>query len=339
MSYDSRLQDVILEKFWRMSPDQGAVINSNINKPDIVYHYTSRDACVSVFENLIKGRGDSASGDKCGFAFTDYRFLNDNKEIAIGLKMAKMWLRNSPGDLEKLVPRILRALSARAKSKFVPHILSLSLSRDCAVNWMTYTSRKDGGFAIGLRHDLIEKAVAEFNSKAEINHDKMVLPEEYSRPLIFHPCIYCPQSILEGRLRGKKYDLFNNAYISLLDQSFAGIGQYLYDREDDYESCVYWCVERLLQVICLVKSDEFRFENEWRLVLRPELLKNGVDTKVLGGKARAVPRGLNLSQCITTLCASPHGDRDRLRLLGDFQMQRLGRKAKTLLSDSSYNGK
>lgn len=114
---------------------------------------------------------------------------------------------------------------------------------------------------------------------------------------------------------------------------------YLYDRKDDYESCINWCVERLLQIVCLVKSDEFRFENEWRLVLRPELLKNGVDTKVLGGKARAVPRRLNLSQCITTLCASPHGDRDRLRLLGDFQMQRLGRKIKTMLSDSSYNGK
>lgn len=339
MSYDTRLQNLILEKFWMMSPDQDAFINSNIRKPAVVYHYTSRDTCVSIFENLINDRNDNVAGDKCGFAFTDYRFLNDDKEIEIGLRMAKAWLKFSPGDLEKLVPRILRALSAKAKSKFVPHVLSFSLNRDSAVNWMTYTSRGDGGFSIGLRHDHIEKTVAEFNLTAEKDCGAMALPAEYSRPLIFHPCIYCPRSLLDGKLSGKEFEVFNNAYISLLTQAFAGIGEYLHACDDDYESCVNLCAERLLKIACLVKSDEFRFENEWRLVLRPELLKDGVDTKVLGGKARAVPRQLNLRKCITSLRASPHGDRGRLRLLGDFQMKRLGLRIKTKLSDSSYNGK
>ncbi len=83
----SSLEKIILHKVWKLGYIRDSQYVEELPTPDYVYHYTRRDTAISITNALLKTKED-----KCGFAFTDYRFLNDSLEYTLGLSFASDWL-------------------------------------------------------------------------------------------------------------------------------------------------------------------------------------------------------------------------------------------------------
>ena len=320
-----RLQDVILENFWGETNDREDVILARLSRPKNLYHYTGRKAAISILENFIKSQGRG-----CGLAFTDYRFLNDNREFQLGLDIAKIWMERYVKDIrDELRNAVLRnIIDRKGTPKLIPYVLSLSKDKDSTAHWAAYTDHTDGGYSFGLKFSDVEKGVKVYNEKTREHSEA-----DNAMPILFAPCIYCDIKDLEVM---KAYKEVSKELEEAFSQGIAGISGVLYEK--DAERCAQWIAKRIFQVASLVKSDEFRFEKEWRLVARRDSDVNA-NVQIIGGKPRVLPAALDLGSCINEVVSSPHGDAPRLRLLAEILCAQLPKKISVHSSKSSYNGR
>ena len=362
--FDMRnLQKEILRLFWRsdalgqdaaskrkrkeaISKD-GLVISSHAEGdagkcvykyPKILFHYTSREAAVNI---LSAARTSVASEqNECCFGFTDYRFLNDDREFKLGLEIATLWMKQNPNVFhEVLRNEILLLLEDKAEMQnFIPYVLSFSQESDSTVHWAAYTDRKDGGYALGLSFVDVNREVRSYN---DVTREKENMGElkSISVPVLFCPCIYCSVKQLMG-LRRKK--MLSDEMRLVFNALFPSINHALYESEmfdKNRRKVARWFAERIFYFASLVKSEEFGFEKEWRLVARKDPVASS-QVRILGGKPRIVPLGLDLGTCLKEIVVSPHGDSPRLKLLAEIMAEQItGRGIRVRASDSSYNGR
>ena len=319
------LQDVILKNFWGETYDREDIVLTKLSRPKNLYHYTGRDAAISILENFIKSKGRG-----CGLAFTDYRFLNDNREFQLGLDIAKIWMEHYVKDIQgELRNAVLRNIMDRKGApKLIPYVLSLSKEKDSTVLWAAYTNHTDGGYSFGLKFCEVEEWVKVYNEKTRDCYEA-----DNAMPIVFAPCIYCNVNDMEDM---KAYKEVSGELETAFSQGIAGISGVLYEK--DTERCAQWIAKKIFQVASLVKSDEFRFEKEWRLVARRDN-NMSANVTIIGGKPRVLPSTLGLASCINEVVASPHGDAPRLKLLAEILCSQLPMKVVVRSSKSSYNGK
>ena len=301
--------------------------------PKMLYHYTSRNAAVDILSK-------SDANSKCGLGFTDYRFLNDDREFRLGVDVARIWMRTYSksirGDLKE---KILTLLGYKSENqKYAPYVLSFSQHGDSTVHWAAYSDKKDGGYALGFSYREVGKAVARYNADMrERDVDESL--RAVSIPIFMGPCIYC--SVKELRL-WKKSKRLPEKVVNLIAALLPNIEMVIYKNEvlyrDNLDRLAKWMAERLFIFASLVKSDEFMFENEWRLVLRKDHQPDG-NVKIIAGKPRIVPSSLKLNDCLKEIVVSPHGDSPRLKMLASILANQNSRKVRVRTSDSSYNGR
>ena len=331
----STLESFILHNVWNLDYIHDSPYVEELPTPDFVYHYTSRDKAIAITNTLIEA-ADKGGEDKCGLAFTDYRFLNDSLEYKLGLSFAIDWIGHSDAFPKWLRKDVLALLKGKEdNAEFAPYVLSFCQKGDSTLHWQVYTDKKDGGYALGLDFWKLRDAVEKFNNMAMDEAERMVFHD--APPLIFLPCIYCPPS-----KDWKRNDDLRRKIENVLGQIFAGVSKYLYDeeiaKEPKFSNCAQWCAARIFQFASLVKSDMFRFEDEWRLVMRPSKIECK-NENVYAGKPMITPKSLEIGRCLKRVIVSPHGDRKRLKYLAEFQRRRLNHGVRIENSSSSYNGR
>jgi len=122
----------------------------------------------------------------------------------------------------------------------------------------------------------------------------------------------------------------------LMDIVFAGNGDAA--KGEKCAEFVEWCANRLFQFAAIVKSNAFRFEQERRIVIKPQDVDYISQIMFIGGKPRLQPKFLSLKDCVNSLVVSPHGNLQKLKLTAKLLGLKLGRRISVLKSKSSYVG-
>ena len=337
------LEKLILHNVWGVEYDCNSAYLEEFPPLDFVYHYTGRDKAMSILNTLVESSNKNCEDiNMCGFAFTDYRFLNDSLEYKLGLSFAIDWLRHTDTFPEKLRKEVMSLLKGKeGNAEFAPYVLSFCQKEDSTVHWQVYTDRNIGGYALGLDFWKLKDAVAKFNDLETGEGEKRIFFD--APPMMFLPCIYCT-----SKKDWKHDDKLRNALENVLSKIFAGVSRFQYNdvthTDSNFSDYARWCAARIFQFASLVKNEEFRFEDEWRLVLRPNLIKCK-EERVMFGKSMITPIRLKLGNCLRRIRVSPHGDKRRLKYLAEFQKKRLKQASNFTgsivirKSDSSYNGK
>jgi len=246
--------------------------------PDVLYHYTTFD----VWNMLVSG-----SADLC---CTDFHELNDRKEYRYGLEcvgnvVTKKYTEPSEdaADLSSrfdALRRILRKLDFF--SVWSPWVFSLTTEQDSLHQWVAYTDRKEGGVAIGLKCDLIQKQLLAFDD-----------PSKGLITCVLAPCLYVDREF-------RFWIGENEVDVGILFESIADLVG-----GDDGLKCA------ILLLSALVKQKPFQVENEWRVVLQydNDALKNA---SLVGGKLRIpfIRHGTKgLYELITEVIVAPHASK------------------------------
>lgn len=209
---------------------------------DLFYHYTT----INVVEHFF--------GDNPSLYATHYKDLNDDAEFELGFKCLENYFKRVDDVLSKL--KELRNefhIGARLLN-FSPWIMSFSTDADSLHQWVAYTDKRLGGYAVGFRGSKLECLIS----------DK----EAY-----LLPCVY-----VDGVNEKGVFD--NSIQLNSLIQWMIDGDVFPNEMND---------VERILKVIwvvsSIIKHKAFSIENEWRLIVfdaNIDLLR----VRNIGGKMR-----------------------------------------------------
>ena len=308
---------VILQNFW----GEDGCDAYDANKYSRLYHYTSPDAGLKILE---------VGKENCGFAFTHFEYLNDDAEFKLGLEVAKKWIRaneklKTSGILYDRIETKLKELEK--KHCYIPYVLSLSTKADSTELWMSYSEREKGGYAIGLDSKKIFELVDSQPDMYAIRNGHRVKLARY----MFAPCLYCRKESVSKYWKAERDRLS-----CVLNTFFDG---YLDARVEESEEFALWCASRLFQFAALFKSSDFRFEREWRLVIKPLSSDYLRELKFIGGKPRIIPTCFPMNSCVQNIIVSPHGQKSLLKRSVELMLGKAGMKTKARESASTYNGR
>ena len=286
--------------------------------PKTLYHYTSVDAMMSIL------------GHKNGFVrmmATDCHFLNDDYEYRFGCREALKWLAGRPGMSSDFVSKVKRRLSRRDKWGEYPWITSFCAERDKTVQWMAYSDSKKGGVAIGFDTLKLRDRIHMIDDK--IKESSHALPDMVSGGSLLAPCIY--HSVNQ---RNPPDD-----FMRMLEYVVSDKESFYHWLQTDSDKYAAYCARHIVLISSLLKSDEFQFENEWRISIIPsgDFLKD--KQRVVGNKVRLTLREFIPQDVISEIVLSPHGNR-RLIAASVWELKsRYGYEFSVCESKSSYNGR
>lgn len=275
------LRNYILKNFWKYEDDRIAAGITNL------WHYTSVSCGVSIVSDIYKGSG---------LALTNYRFLNDSAEFNNGINAAiecfETYGANELGTLDltrKVKSRLIENLQNQIA---VPYVFSFSALDDSTQMWMSYC-RGQGGMSLGFNYKELCCMISE-------NMCKVMKP---SRTLLLFPCIYVPKGDFDRKLL---FGLFDSFYVSPFWIQMHN------DKLRNEDEIVDWYVSHIVTMAALIKSDDYRFEHEWRLVLLDP--NHARKSECIGEKfrLRIDENDLDLSGVLQTIRMSPHGDKNRV---------------------------
>lgn len=313
------LNKAIIQQFWLGDICECDAIP---NWPKYLWHYTSPDPALAILE---------PGGLSCGFAFTHYEFLNDNDEFKLGLDVAKRWMEENGSYIfpQGLRMRTFERLKEYEQRQcYVPYVLSFSAQRDSTELWMSYSDRVKGGYALGLDPVKIENLLQKQPCTYLYDGENKVKLSQY----LFAPCIYCPKRKVMAAWGGGMRDRLSSVLRCLFSR-------YEQVHFEDFETLAGWCASRVFQFAALFKSDEYRFENEWRIIIKPLNEDYLQDVKFIGSKPRIVPVDIPMLSCLKQIVVSPHGEIRLLARMIDLAVHKSGCKLKVEKSKSSYNGR
>ena len=190
----------------------------NINTNEWFYHYTDAYGLQGILN-------DGA------FWATDANYLNDFKEIQLGIDYARYWLEKNR---ENIISRFGKTVENRLDMNMNPtpgsqsgqrmFVCSFTTESDSLSQWRAYG--KDGGYAVGFLSSYMKMKASELG-------------------LTLSECVY-------------EHDEINNPVALFLDQMFSS--DYLADFDDTKLNHI--CIMRRS---ILLKGGAFKQEREWRL--------------------------------------------------------------------------
>ena len=217
-------------------------------------------------------------------AFAHYRFMNDDLEFSYGRQLLK-------GIFDELKDEGFKEF---VEGKIVDELLSdlylfcLSRDGDNLYQWRSYTPH--GGIAVGFDRQKLHSSLHDGFSKGEwtpyvAKVSGMLLSCRYRKDI-------AGRIIRKLNQRPTKCKC-NGGTISLCDGTFL-------------------LVEKVLKILLAQKNPSFKEEQEERIVLTGVPRENVV---VINMKPRILVHDLGIAKSISCVRLSPHGDRERNKLL------------------------
>ena len=277
-----------------------------------LYHYTSAQT-FPVFFN-----------DKADLYCTYYASLNDDLEIAEGWKVAIQYLENvfdlKPNKKNLLLKEYHQTLHDEIST---PWIMSFSEEGDSLPQWVAYTDRSCGGYAIGFDKALLRYAIDDVAIK------QRGLGESRTCSVYFAPCFYEP-----GDIR-KILDFFFQEQHAELIKAFSC-------KTKPTRLDVIRVASKIFLVAGLIKHRSFRSEQEWRIIYSP-CGHAYEECEFIAGKPRqkvnAFSQKKRLRDIISEVRISPHGDVRTLAVNAAIMRKKFRLNFEIINSDSPFNGK
>ena len=258
---------------------------------------------------------------------TDCHFLNDDFEYRFGCKEALKWLAGRFGMSSDFMMKVKKRLSHRDKWGEYPWITSFCAQGDKTVQWMTYSDSKKGGVAIGFDTQELRDRINKIDDK--IKESSHALPDVVSGGALLAPCIY--HSVNQ---RNPPDD-----FIQMLEYVVSDKESFYHWLQAGPDKYAAYCARHIVLISSLLKSDEFQFENEWRISIVPsgDFLRD--KQSVVGNKVRLTLREFIHQEVVDEVVLSPHGDKRLIRTNVDDLKYRRGYEFAVSESKSSYNGR
>lgn len=308
---DESLHDILK----KIVPDRFSV--------NVIYHYTSFETFPIFFE------------DDADLYCTYFGALNDSKEIELGWRLCINYFEEKYNITSKI--RELLWICYRDSimhAGFVaPWVVSFSLAKDSLPQWIAYTDKKHGGYALGFSKGQLETCMHRLANNIKKKKDLKGV-KRYPYEINLFPCLYSKQD--EDSINGVL-----NSYFGTEHKTISKINL------DNWQSClneVSEIINKMLLFSSIIKHDSFRNEQEIRLIVQPS--QSVYDECFFkGGKPRwktNIAKYINapLNSLLREIWVSPHGD--RMMLQSSAKIMKLKHNMKNceiIESESPYNGR
>ena len=265
---------------------------------------------------------------------THFAALNDGAEIGQGWEMAIRYLNVNMGwPNEKCNLLWMYYKKGVLANKVVsPWIMSFSLAQDSLAQWVAYTDKNEGGYALGFDRAQLEQIVVRVacntKKKRDANDEKVAPFRMYVLP-----CLYSNtnRDVIEGL-----FDCYFNQEMEVFDR--------VKNAEKPEPKDMAKIVAKLLLVSSIIKHESFRYEEEVRLIIQPTISTYD-ECEFLGGKPRwktNISKYINAPLCslLKEIWVSPHGDRQVLLTSAQIMKTKHGLlNCEINESASPYNGR
>ena len=285
--------------------------------PGTVYHYTTID----VLGEFFKKDGD--------LYCTHCQALNDDEEFLLGLNYAKKFIVSRYQVDSRTMINFVERFYTSYKDKWrQPWIMSFSTEKDSLVQWVSYSDRQRGGYAIGFDFAKLKKYV----------QDKMLSSKEDAYIYIL-PCVYIEHK--RGDQQVQMDEIANRLLAFLLEPYKESIEDTLRTKRS-WDGTIVQSI--ILLFASMVKNASFRHEAECRLIIQPVARSRALSRyRILGQKPRLPTcifgRDNRLSEIVKSIGISPHGNRRLLTVTAEMCAQANGKRdIKIYSSGSSYIG-
>ena len=210
-------------------------------------------------------------------------------------------------------------------------VMSFSRSRDSLNQWVAYTDRNEGGYALGFDVQNLEKML----NRARCNAKKIHVTEDrkdYPCRMYILPCLYTDSDseTIQGLFRtyfGQSKDVFDKVKTS----------------DSPSNTDLAKVLAKIQVVSATIKHESFRYEEEVRLVVQ-QTAQDFSNCEFIAGKPRwktQIGKYMNGALCnlFSEIVISPHGDRQVLRTSANVMMAKHSLWCKVVESTSPYNGR
>ena len=284
--------------------------------PKTIYHYTT----IKVLPEFMKDDGD--------LYCTHCRSLNDDEEFRLGLVYARNFIsrayRAKSRAMLGFVNRFFRLYHDEWRQ---PWIMSFTTEKDSLVQWVSYSDKRNGGYAVGFDYSrLCNLTVKQMHSCID------------SFNIYLLPCLYLRHSCGRGSV---EQDSRANKLLSFLLDQFADEFQ---DFVNNKETKNRNLIESLILLFAsMIKNASFKHECECRLVIQPTNRESALENyRIVGARPRLpslmFPRLCKLHELITSIGISPHGKYNVLRTAAELYADKYNHSFSVYKSKSPYNG-
>jgi len=288
---------------------------------DVMYHYTSFRTFPVFFEK------------NADLFCTHFSALNDGHEIREGWVAAIKFLEAEYGwSKEKCDLLWSYYKHGVLEGKFgTVWVMSFSRSRDSLNQWIAYTDREEGGYALGFDVPYLEGML----NRARCNAKKVRVSEdqkEYPCRMYILPCLYTnsDRDVIDELFRtyfGQAKDVFDAVKNS----------------ENPVSADLAKVIAKIQVVAATIKHESFRYEEEVRLVVQ-QTAQDFAKCEFIAGKPRWKTQiGVYMNSSLCTLfkeiVISPHGDKQVLRTSANVMKAKHSLSCTITESTSPFNGR
>ena len=285
---------------------------------DVLYHYTDREA----FESIMSHK----SG--VDFCATHYLSLNDDLEYSIGCAFALKWLRGKSQLSKDCIKVLENRLLNRSEFDESPWVFSFTENQDKAEHWMAYSSHDKGGVAIGLKADMIRDVAEKLDGRIKSMSEEF--ESQWIGGSIFAPCIYTNEKSRHPSAE----------FIRMLDYVFSRNESFFHLLNSDPMRYAKYCARHITKVVALLKSNEFKFENECRLVIFPCENATRKQVCIIGDKPRlSLKHVFRDKSIVERVVISPHGQKTLIAMSAEIVKSKYDYNYAVINSHSNYNGR
>lgn len=284
--------------------------------PSVIYHYTN----IGVLGEFFKREAD--------FYCTHCQALNDDEEFLLGLQYAKYYIEHRSKISESAMADFVDHLYDLQQEQWrYPWVMSFSTEKDSLFQWVSYTDKEKGGYAVGFDYEMLRNEAAR---RIKLDH------EDYYIYLL--PCLYIKHK------RGKRITRSNEQADKLLDfllRPYVDRLKDLFKAGMEGERRLF--ESSVLLFASMIKNSSFAHERECRLVVQPRDERLALKKyKLVGEKPRLPSRIFSeqrkLRKSIVSIGISPHGNKRVLRTSAELYVAKYALPIKLYDSASSYNG-
>lgn len=288
---------------------------------DVMYHYTS----FRTFPVFFKKDAD--------LFCTHFAALNDGHEVREGWVVAIRFLESEYGWPKEKCDLLWEYYKRGVLTgKFgTIWVMSFSRSRDSLSQWIAYTDRKEGGYALGFDAQNLEGML----NRARCNMKKIRITgsrKDYPCRMYILPCLYTDsdRNAIDGLFRtyfGQTKDAFDEVKNS---------------SEPSSENLAK-IIAKIQVVATIIKHESFRYEEEVRLVVQ-QTAQDFTKCEFIAGKPRWKTQigefmNGNLCELFKEIVISPHGDRQVLLTSANVMKEKHSLACEITKSSSPYNGR
>lgn len=310
----------------------------HLGKDYLVWHYTFPDVFIKLLDNEIYA--------------THYRYLNDDMEISYAHKVCQNFIENeiNSNQLESFNKALLN------QDIFV---MCFSTIKDSLPQWRAYTSKYEGGFAIGFSRNKLCSALNDYTNSNDCDKQKYGIAWSwikcrYSEDHLLHRLqalkrLADKNPTLSPSLKLFLKGLSNNTSLSEgKSQELINVIQKII--KDCNRECTM--ISAFLGMVLMYKHPTFSTECEERILglgINPKGIEDiggsfdiqsnhRRQIEYIGKKPRIKIPITSVRDCIEYVMVSPHGNKDRNKLLAELFRDKYDLKFDIEMSSSPYNG-